>query len=50
MFIRRLILQSEKPMLLHCEPVIYDPARPLIEAEMESRPCAASLTEAADPI
>ncbi len=34
-FIRRLILQSENPMLLHREYVIYDPTRPLIEAEME---------------
>lgn len=34
-FIRRLILQSEKPMLLHREYVIYDPTRPLVEAEME---------------
>ena len=33
-FIRRLIFQSEKPILLHREHVIYDPARPLIEAEM----------------
>jgi DNA-binding GntR family transcriptional regulator len=34
-FIRRLIFQSEKPMLLHREHVIYDPTRPLVEAEME---------------
>ncbi len=34
-FIRRLILQSESPMLLHREHVIYDPGRPLVEAEME---------------
>jgi DNA-binding GntR family transcriptional regulator len=34
-FIRRLIFQSESPMLLHREYVIYDPTRPLIEAEME---------------
>jgi DNA-binding GntR family transcriptional regulator len=34
-FIRRLIFQSEKPILLHREYVIYDPTRPLIEAEME---------------
>ncbi len=34
-FIRRLIFQSENPMLLHREHVIYDPARPLVEAEME---------------
>jgi DNA-binding GntR family transcriptional regulator len=34
-FIRRLIFQNENPLLLHREYVIYDPARPLIEAEME---------------
>ncbi|MDI7276946.1 MAG: GntR family transcriptional regulator [Anaerolineae bacterium] len=34
-FIRRLILQNENPMLLHRQHVIYDPTRPLIEAEME---------------
>jgi DNA-binding GntR family transcriptional regulator len=34
-FIRRLIFYRGKPMLLHREYVIYDPARPLIEAEME---------------
>jgi len=34
-FIRRLIFQNENPMLLHREYVIYDPTRPLIEAEME---------------
>jgi DNA-binding GntR family transcriptional regulator len=34
-FIRRLIFQGEEPVLLHREHVIYDPARPLIEAEME---------------
>jgi DNA-binding GntR family transcriptional regulator len=34
-FIRRLIFQSEEPMLLHREHVIYDPTRPIIEAEME---------------
>jgi DNA-binding GntR family transcriptional regulator len=34
-FIRRLIFQSETPMLLHREYVIYDPTLPLIEAEME---------------
>jgi GntR family transcriptional regulator len=34
-FIRRLIFQRENPMLLHREHVIYNPARPLIEAEME---------------
>jgi DNA-binding GntR family transcriptional regulator len=34
-FIRRLIYQDENPMLLHREYVIYDPTRPLVEAEME---------------
>jgi len=34
-FIRRLIFQGEEPMLLHREHVIYDPTRPIIEAEME---------------
>jgi DNA-binding GntR family transcriptional regulator len=34
-FIRRLIFQDEAPMLLHREHVIYDPTRPIIEAEME---------------
>lgn len=34
-FLRRLIFHSEKPMLLHRQHVIYDPTRPLIEAEME---------------
>jgi len=34
-YIRRLIFQGEDPVLLHREHVIYDPARPIIEAEME---------------
>ena len=34
-FIRRLIFRSEKPALLHRQHVIYDPTRPIIEAEME---------------
>jgi GntR family transcriptional regulator len=34
-FIRRLIFQGAEPVLLHREHVIYDPARPLVEAEME---------------
>jgi DNA-binding GntR family transcriptional regulator len=34
-FIRRLIFQDEQPMLLHREHVIYDPTRPIIEAELE---------------
>ena len=34
-FIRRLIFQGEEPILLHREHVIYDPTRPIVEAEME---------------
>lgn len=34
-FIRRLIYQDTQPILLHREHVIYDPSRPIIEAEME---------------
>jgi DNA-binding GntR family transcriptional regulator len=34
-FLRRLISQRDSPVLLHREYVIYDPRRPLIEAEME---------------
>ncbi len=34
-FIRRLIFRGEEPMLLHREHVIYDPVRPIVEAEME---------------
>ena len=34
-FIRRLILQGEDPMLLHREHLIYDPARPVVESELE---------------
>jgi DNA-binding GntR family transcriptional regulator len=34
-YIRRLILRGEQPVLLHREHVIYDPTRPIIEAEME---------------
>jgi DNA-binding GntR family transcriptional regulator len=34
-YIRRLIFQGEEPVLLHREHVIYDPTRPIIEAEME---------------
>ena len=34
-FIRRLIFQGDEPMLLHREHVIYDPSRPIVEAEME---------------
>ncbi len=34
-YVRRLIFQGENPVLLHREHVIYDPTRPIIEAEME---------------
>jgi GntR family transcriptional regulator len=34
-YIRRLIFQDEEPVLLHREYVIYDPTRPIVEAEME---------------
>lgn len=34
-FIRRLIYRDTQPVLLHREYVIYDPSRPVIEAEME---------------
>jgi DNA-binding GntR family transcriptional regulator len=34
-FIRRLIFRGEQPVLLHRQHVIYDPTRPIIEAEME---------------
>ena len=34
-FIRRLICQRGDPLLLHREHVIYDPTRPLVEAELE---------------
>jgi DNA-binding GntR family transcriptional regulator len=34
-YIRRLIFQGAAPVLLHREHVIYDPTRPIIEAEME---------------
>ena len=34
-YIRRLIFQGEEPILLHREHLIYDPTRPIIEAEME---------------
>lgn len=34
-FIRRLIFRGKEPILLHREHVIYDPSRPIVEAEME---------------
>jgi GntR family transcriptional regulator len=33
-FIRRLIFQDDETVLLHREHVVYDPARPIVEAEM----------------
>jgi DNA-binding GntR family transcriptional regulator len=33
--IRRLITKGEEPVLCHQEYIIYDPARPVVEAEME---------------
>jgi DNA-binding GntR family transcriptional regulator len=34
-FIRRLLLNMEQPVLYHQEYLIYDPTRPVVEAEME---------------
>jgi GntR family transcriptional regulator len=34
-YLRRLIFQNEDPVLLHREHVVYDPARPIIESEMD---------------
>jgi DNA-binding GntR family transcriptional regulator len=34
-FIRRLISRCQEPALLHREHLVYDPSRPLVEAEME---------------
>jgi DNA-binding GntR family transcriptional regulator len=34
-YVKRLIFQGDDPVLLHREHVIYDPTRPIIEAEME---------------
>lgn len=34
-YIRRLILHGDEPVLLHRQHVIYDPTRPIVEAEME---------------
>ncbi len=33
--IRRLIIEGENPILYHHEYLVYDPARPIVEAEME---------------
>ena len=34
-FIRRLILKNDEPIIYHKESLIYDPRRPIVEAEME---------------
>jgi len=34
-FIRRLIFRDDDPKLLHHEYVVYDPVRPIVEAELE---------------
>ncbi len=34
-YIRRLILHADEPVLLHRQHVVYDPTRPIVEAEME---------------
>lgn len=34
-YIRRLIILSGKPFMYHCEYLVYDPLRPIIESEME---------------
>ncbi|MBL8057016.1 MAG: GntR family transcriptional regulator [Anaerolineales bacterium] len=34
-YIRRLILACDEPTLCHVEYVVYDPARPVVEAEMD---------------
>lgn len=34
-YIRRLILKDNEPVLIHSEYLIYDPTRPLVESEME---------------
>jgi DNA-binding GntR family transcriptional regulator len=34
-YLRRLLFQKDEPILYHREYLVYDPARPLVEAEME---------------
>jgi DNA-binding GntR family transcriptional regulator len=34
-YLRRLLCQKSEPILYHREYLVYDPARPLVEAEME---------------
>jgi len=35
LFIRRLILSQDKPIMYHREYLIYDPSRPIVESELE---------------
>ena len=35
LYIRRLISLHDKPILYHCEYLLYDPTRPIVESEME---------------
>jgi DNA-binding GntR family transcriptional regulator len=35
LFIRRLILSQEKPIMYHREYLVYDPSRPIVESELE---------------
>jgi DNA-binding GntR family transcriptional regulator len=35
LFIRRLILSREKPVMYHREYLVYDPSRPIVESELE---------------
>jgi DNA-binding GntR family transcriptional regulator len=34
-YLRRLLLKDQKPVLYHQEYLVYDPTRPIVEAEME---------------
>ena len=35
LFIRRLILSQDKPIMYHREYLVYDPLRPIVESELE---------------
>jgi GntR family transcriptional regulator len=35
LFIRRLILSLDKPIMYHREYLVYDPSRPIVESELE---------------
>jgi DNA-binding GntR family transcriptional regulator len=35
LFIRRLILSQDKPIMYHREYLVYDPSRPIVESELE---------------